>query len=82
MQDFCPHVNDIMFDVNGKLINGQHTLSAIVETGKTYNIMRSSGACLIVCLLILMDTTSKTHSSRPLRRATTKNEYTWRVSRS
>ena len=42
-EDFCPHVNDIMFDVNGKLINGQHTLSAIVETNKTYNICVKRG---------------------------------------
>ena len=54
-EDFCPHVNDIMFDVNGKLINGQHTLSAIVETGKTYNICVKRGLPDRVPL-ILMDT--------------------------
>ena len=54
-EDFCPHVNDIMFDVNGKLINGQHTLSAIIETGKTYNICVKRGLPDRVPL-ILMDT--------------------------
>ena len=54
-EDFCPHINDIMFDLNGKLINGQHTLSAIIETGKTYNMCVKRGLPDRVPL-ILMDT--------------------------
>ncbi len=54
-EDGWHHGNDSMFEGNGKLINGQHTLSAIVETGKTYNICVKRGLPDRVPL-ILMDT--------------------------
>ena len=54
-EKFSPDVNDIIFDEDGKLVNGQNTLTAIVKAGKTYNmaVKRNVPRELV---LILMDT--------------------------
>lgn len=54
-EKFSPDVNDIIFDEDGRLVNGQNTLTAIVKAGKTYNmaVKRNVPRELV---LILMDT--------------------------
>ena len=54
-EKFSPDVNDIVFDEDGRLVNGQNTLTAIVKAGKTYNMAVKRNVPREI-VLILMDT--------------------------
>ena len=52
---FNPHITHIMFDEAGLNVNGQHTLEAMVQAEKTYDIIVQRG--LPSSCIVQIDTT-------------------------